>query len=152
MRFAQICVGLAKAHGGLKDGGGQQDYARVAYDIYKLSMGPTHLLAAYALLELGDAQVHLGNPSEAVSILNQSHTIFGRELGMESAEVATAKLSLGVAKGSLGEVVAAVELLERACNLFERNFGSSHVKVEITTSALLELSSALSEDRSQTNA
>ena len=71
---------------------------------------------------------------------------------MESAEVATAMLSLGVAKGSLGEVVAAVELLERACNLFERNFGSSHVKVEITTSALLELSSALSEDRSQTNA
>ena len=52
----------------------------------------------------------------------------------------------------VGEVVAAVELLEGACNLFERNFGSSHVKVETTTSALLELSSALSEDRSQTNA
>ena len=145
-RSAHICIGLSKAYGGLKDGGRQQEHARVAYDIYKLSMGPTHLLVGYALLELGNALVQLGNPSEAVSTLNLSQAILGRELGMESAEVAMAMRSVGVAKGLLGEVVSAVELLERACSIFKNKFGPAHVQVETTTSALLQLSTLLSED------
>ena len=146
-RFAHVCIGLAKAHGGLKDGVRQQEYAQVAYDIYKSSMGPTHLLVADALLELGNAQVQLENASEAVSMLNLSHTIFERELGMESAGAAKAMRSLGVAKGSLGEVDSAVALLEGACKIFKRKFGPSHVQVETTTSALLQLTTALPEDR-----
>ena len=125
----------------------QQEYAQVAYDIYKSSMGPTHLLVAHALLELGNAQVRVGNASEAVSLLNLSHTIFERELGMESAAAAKAMRSLGVAKGSLGEVDSAVALLEGACKIFKRKFGPSHVQVETTTSALLQLTTALPEDR-----
>ena len=82
-------------------------------------------------------------------MLKLSNTIFERELGMESAEAAMAMRSLGVAKGSLGEVVAAKELLERACSVFKRNFGSSHVLVETTMSALLQLNTSLSEDRPQ---
>ena len=66
---------------------------------------------------------------------------------MESAEAAMAMRSLGVAKGSLGEVDSAVALLEGACNVFKRKFGRSHVQVETTTSALLQLTTALPEDR-----
>merc|ERR1711904_571833 len=95
----------------------------------------------------GNAQVQFGNASEAVHILNLSHTIFGRELGMESTGAAKAMRSLGVAKGSLGEVGSAVALLEGACKIFKRQFGPSHVQVETTTSALLHLTTALLEDR-----
>merc|ERR1712167_267247 len=123
------------------------EYAQVAYEIYKSSVGPTHLLVASALLELGNAQVKVGNASEAVSLLNLSHTIFGRELGMESTGAAKAMRSLGVAKGSLGEVDSAVAMLEGAWNIFKRKFGRSHVQVETTTSALLQLTTALPEDR-----
>merc|ERR1711869_145457 len=147
MRLAHVCIGLSKAHGGLKDGVRQQEHAQVAYDLYKLSMGAKHLLVAYALLELGNAKVQMGNASEAVSMLNLSHTIFERELGMESAGAAKAMRSLGVAKGSLGELDSAVALLEDACNIFKRKFGPSHVQVETTTSALLQLTTALPEDR-----
>ena len=66
---------------------------------------------------------------------------------MDSAVVAKAMRSLGVAHGSLGEVHSAVALLEGACNKFERKFGPSHVQVETTTSALLQLTTALPEDR-----
>ena len=125
----------------------QQEYAQVAYDIYKVSMGPTHLLIAHALLELGNAHVQVGNASEAVSMLDLSKTIFERELGMESAAAAKAMRSLGVAKGSLGEVDSAVALLEGACEIFKRKFGPSHVQVETTTSALLQLTTSLPEDR-----
>merc|ERR1712118_289744 len=147
MLFAQVCIWLAKAHGGLKDGVRQQEHAQVAYDIYKSSIGPTNLLVAHALLELGNAQVHVGNASEAVSLLNLSHTIFERELGMDSAAVAKAMRSLGLAKGSLGEVDSAVPLLEGACKIFKCKFGPSHVQVETTTSAILHLTTALPEDR-----
>ena len=125
----------------------QQEYAQVAYDTYKLSMGPMHRLVASALLELGNAQVQLGNASDAVPLLKLSHTIFERELGVESAGAAKAMRSLGVAKGSLGEVDSAVALLESACKIFKRKFGPSHVQVETTTSALLLLTTALPEDR-----
>ena len=110
-------------------------------------MGPTHLLVAHSLLELGNAQVQVGNASEAVSSLNLSYTIFERELRMESAAAAKAMRSLGLAKGSLGEVDSAVALLEGACKIFKRKFGPSHVQVETTTSALLHLTTALPEDR-----
>jgi hypothetical protein len=70
-----------------------------------------------------------------------------RELGMESAAAAKAMRSLGLAKGSLGEVDSAVALLEGACKIFKLKFGPSHVQVETTTSALLELTTALPEDR-----
>merc|ERR1719421_1825441 len=123
------------------------EYAQVAYDIYKSSMGPTHLLVASALLELGNAQVQLKNASEAVSMLNLSHTIFERELGVESIGAAKAMRSLGVAKGSLGEVDSAVAMLEGAWNIFKRKFGPSHVQVETTLSALSQLTTALPEDR-----
>ena len=102
-------------------------------------MGPEHLLVAYALLELGNAQVQLRNASAAVSMLKLSHKILERELGMDSAGAAKAMRSLGVAHGSLGEVDSAVELLEGACSIFKRKFGPSHVQVETTTSALLQL-------------
>ena len=146
-RLAHVCIGLAKAYGGLKEGVRQQGHAQVACDIYKLSMGHTHVLVAYAQLELGNAQVQLGNPREAVSILNQSPKIIGRVLGIESAGAAKVMRSLGIAQGSLGEVDSAVELLEAACNIFKRKFGTSHVKVEITTSALSQLTPALPEER-----
>ena len=110
-------------------------------------MGPTHLLVAHALLELGNAHVQVGNASEAVSMLDLSHTVFERELGMESIGAAKAMRSLGVAKGSLGEVDSAVALLEGACNIFKLKFGHLHVQVEITTSALVQLTNALPEDR-----
>ena len=145
--MTDVCIGLAKAHGGLKDGVRQQDYALVAYDIYKSSIGPTHLLVAHALLELGNAHVQMGNAREAVSMLNLSHTIFERELGMESIGAAKAMRSLGVAKGSLGEVDSAVTLLEGACNIFKRKFGPSHVQVETTTATLVQLTTSLPEDR-----
>ena len=151
-RFADVCLGLAQAHGGLNDGEQHEIYAQVAHDIYKLSMGPTHVLVAYALLELGNAQVHMGNASEAVSMLNLSRTIYERELGMESVGAAKAMRSLGVAKGSLGEVDSAVALLEGACNIFKLKFGHLHVQVEITKSALLEITSELSENRPQKKA
>ena len=109
--------------------------------------GTTHLLVADALLELGNAQVQVGNASEAVSMLNVSHTIFERELGMESAAAAKAMRSLGVAKGSLGEVDSAVVLLEGACKIFKLRFGPSHVQVETAKSALLQLATALPEER-----
>ena len=110
-------------------------------------MGPTHLLVASALLQLGNAQVQVGNASEAVSMLNLSYTIFERELGMDSAAAAKAMRSLGLAKGSLGEVDSAIALLEGACRIFKRKFGPSHVQVETTTSALSEFTIALLEDR-----
>ena len=66
---------------------------------------------------------------------------------MESTGAAKAMRSLGVAKGSLGEVDSAVALLEGACKIFKRKFGPSHVQVETTTSALLQLTTALPEDR-----
>ena len=91
--------------------------------------------------------MQLGNASDAVPMLKLSHTIFEMELGVESAGAAKAMRSLGVAKGSLGEVDSAVKLLEGACNIFERKFGPSHVQVETTTSALLQLTNALPEDR-----
>ena len=109
-------------------------------------MGPKHLLVAHALLVLGNAQVQVGNASEAVSMLNLSYTIYERELGMKSAGAAKAMRSLGVARGSLGEVIAAVELLEGACSIFKCKFGPSHVQVEITISALQELASSFPED------
>ena len=115
-------------------------------------MGPEHLLVAYALLELGNAQLQIGNASEAVSMLNLAHTIFARELGMDSAVAAKAMRSLGLAKGSLGEVHSAVALLKGACNIFERQFGPSHALVETTRSALLQLATALTEDRPQNRA
>ena len=91
--------------------------------------------------------MQVGNASEAVSLLNLSYTIFERELGMDSAAAAKAMRSLGLAKGSLGEVDSAVALLEGACKIFKRKFGPSHVQVETTTSALLQLTAALPEDR-----
>ena len=91
--------------------------------------------------------MQVGNASEAVSMLNLSRTIFERELGMESAAAAKAMRSLGLAKGSLGEVDSAVALLEGACKIFKRKFGPSHVQVETTTSALLQLTTAPPEDR-----
>ena len=80
-------------------------------------------------------------------MLNLSYTIFERELGMESAGAAKAMRSLGVAKGSLGEVDSAVALLEGACKMFKNTFGPSHVQVETTTSALLQLTTAPLEDQ-----
>ena len=71
---------------------------------------------------------------------------------MDSAVAAKAMRSLGLAKGSLGEVHSAVALLEGACNIFERQLGPSHVVVETTRSALLQLTTALPEDRPQKKA
>ena len=71
---------------------------------------------------------------------------------MESAEAAKAMRSLGVAQGSLGEVAAAVELLEGACSIFKRKFGPSHAQVETTTSALVQLSNSLPQDRQRKKA
>ena len=111
----------------LKDGGLQQEYAQAAYDIFRSSTGPQQIHVAYALLELGNALMQLGNPSE--EMLKQALAILETELGVESAGAAEAMLSLGVVKGMLGEVEAAVEMLEHARAIFEQEFGPSHAKV-----------------------
>ena len=114
---------------------------------FSRNIGPNHFHVADALLELADARMQLGNPIEAVPMLEQSLAIFEKEHGRDSIGATKVMRLLGVAKSLLGEVGAAIALLKQARTIFETKFGPSHPQTETTNSVLARVEGSFADVR-----
>jgi tetratricopeptide (TPR) repeat protein len=96
------------------------------------ALGPDHIYVATALDALGECELTLGRPHDAVALHRRALAIMTAKLGRENPRSASAMANLAEALRGTGELVAAHALFVEAIALLEATFGPSHEAVAVT--------------------